>query len=306
MDTQPNPVFPNFKALTLNDRSIIEHLLQDFLPYSDFNFTNLWSWDVLESRKFTTLHGNLVVLFTDYRTNTSKLSFLGLTHPDETANTLLSYAQDIQLGSVLTFIPETTAQRLNQNDFIVEEDYANHDYIFSVENIAFPKSKKMKNKRRLANTFAKNSPHIQVTQETLTNPATQQQILSVLYCWEQNKQLSNKSYEIIYEEIALRRLLGSAGAHNLVLTCLYDGVTMIAFSIDEILPKQYALSHFIKADIRYRGIYEFLNQVVAHNLLENGVQFWNWEQDLNLEGLRMLKNSYQPVHFLKKFIITKN
>lgn len=304
MDKQLIPIFPHFKEVSLHDRALVKSVTQKYPPYSDFNFTNLWTWDVLESRKFSQLNENLVIMFTDYRTATPILSFLGQNMPTETASVILKHAESLNTKPSLRYIPEETAKLLCPKTFFVAEDATNHDYIFSISELANPEAKKFKTKRRLAKHFITNHPQIQISTRDLSDSLTQKNIFDVLYCWEQNKKIDNKAYEIVYEEIALRRIMSSAVNHELILTCIHDGSVMIAFSIDEILPNNYALSHFIKADIRYKGIYEYLNQTVATILLTSDVRYWNWEQDLNLEGLRNLKMSYRPVSFLKKFEVS--
>ena len=81
---------------------------------------------------------------------------------------------------------------------------------------------------------------------------------------------------------------------------------MIGFSIDELLPNQYAISHFFKADSSYRGVYDFLNEKVAENLSNRGIALWNWEQDLGIESLKISKTGYRPVDFLKKYTVSLN
>lgn len=304
MDAQLIPQFPHFKEVSLHDRSLIKKITQEYPPYSDFNFTNLWTWDVLETRKLASLNDNLVILFSDYRTATPILSFLGHHKVEDTASAILNHTEKLKAEPTLKYIPEETAKLLCPKTFKVAEDKTNHDYIFLVKDMANPIATNLKSKRRLANKFLNSYPQVKIQTQELSDPMTQKNIFDVLYCWEQNKKIDNKAYEIIYEEIALRRLINSAHNHDLILTCIYDEDKMIAFSIDELLPNNYALSHFIKADIKYKGIYEYLNQVVASMLLRLGVEYWNWEQDLNLEGLRKLKMSYRPVNFLKKYEVS--
>ena len=81
---------------------------------------------------------------------------------------------------------------------------------------------------------------------------------------------------------------------------------MIGFSIDELLPNKFVMGHFIKADVRYKGIYEFLNEKTAGYLYINNYLDWNWQQDLGITGLRKLKKSYQPLKMFKKFKVTSN
>ena len=58
--------------------------------------------------------------------------------------------------------------------------------------------------------------------------------------------------------------------------------------------------HFEKGDTQYKGIYQAINQMfLAHE--GNGFTLVNREQDLNDEGLRKAKLSYNPVKFLQKY-----
>ncbi len=298
--------FPNFKKIDLEDRSIIESYTNKIQPYSDFNFTNLWSWNpkVNGERMFCELNGNLVVLFTDYRTDKPSLSFIGNNNTSKTAIELLEYALTADINPVLSFITEETANEITKStDFRLEvtEDPDNFDYIFSVQELAKPQGSKFKSKRHLANRFLREQNEIEFKLIDLNDHATQDNILHVFRRWEEQKIAENKTYEIKHEELALSRLLNTSNDHKLILSGLFLNGVMVGFSLDEILANNYAISHFLKADTAYKGIYEYLNEEVAKHLLSCGVQLWNWEQDLNIEGLRKLKLSYRPVKFLKKY-----
>lgn len=297
------PSFPNFKKLEISDRASVEHYLHRFPPYSDFNFTNLWAWDVHGTREISILYDNLVVLFTDYRIATPHLSFIGTNSANQTAEALLHHATQRQILPLLKFIPEEVALQLTSKNITISEDPANHDYIFSISQIAEPKGRPLKIKRHLANRFIAENPLATCVHTDLSNPITHDEIVLILYCWEKNKKNCNKASDITFEEIALQRVLNTVKNHDLFLSYITINGVMVAFSIDELLPNKHVISHFIKADITYKGIYEYMNQCTAAFLHQQGYEFWNWEQDLNLEGLRQLKLSYRPTHFIKKFII---
>ena len=54
--------FPEFGQLELSDKNEIFELTKDFLSYSDFSFSNMWSWDIaLSKRGFSKLNGNLTL-----------------------------------------------------------------------------------------------------------------------------------------------------------------------------------------------------------------------------------------------------
>ncbi len=301
------PIFPNFKKIDLTDREDIEFYTNEYLPYSDFNFSNLWSWNpkAKEGRLISVLNDNLVVLFTDYRTNEPSLSFLGTNECEDTANQLISYARDSEISGVLRFITEESFNKMAESKLLVEEDSDNSDYIFSVSELANPQGSKFKSKRHLANRFLRDFPEAVFKLMDFTDPSTHEEIISVLRKWEDRKISDDKSYELEHEEIALSRLLQTAHDHKLVLSGIFFEDKMIGFSLDEILPNKYAISHFLKADTTFKGIYEFMNEMMAQYLLIRGVELWNWEQDLNIDGLRRLKMSYRPVSFLKKYKVSE-
>jgi hypothetical protein len=62
--------------------------------------------------------------------------------------------------------------------------------------------------------------------------------------------------------------------------------------------------HFEKANDRYKGVYQYINQEFAKTL-PNYFKLVNREQDLGDEGLRQAKMTYRPSSFVKKYRVTK-
>jgi len=300
------PEFPNFKKICLTDRKDIESYTDKFPPYSDFNFINLWSWNpkVQEGRMISKLNNNLVVHFTDYRTKEPSLSFLGTNNCTDTAKKLIEFAKAKGVSETLCYIVQESAEKIHNNTLTVEEDIDNFDYIFSVKQLANTSGANFKSKRHLSNRFCRDYPDTHLKFLNFSDSETHKKIISVLRKWENKKIQDNKSYELDHEEIALQRLLKTAHNHNLILSGFFFEDEMIGFSLDELLPNNYAISHFFKADTNFKGIYEFMNKMMAEYLLSRKVELWNWEQDLNIDGLRRLKMSYRPVGFLKKYKVS--
>lgn len=301
---QTIPSFPNFKKISLSDRASLEAMVGHRYPYSTFNFTNLWAWDIHHTRMISSLNGNLVLLFTEYESNKPFLFFHGKNRPVHTAKGLLSFAQSHDISTSLRFITEETSELLKSSDFLIEEDVDNSDYIFSTEKISESKGQMYKSKRLLAKTFISKNPDAILEIRDLSNEQLKEDVYSVLKRWEQNKSALNKSFDLKNEEIALSRLFKEPNEHRLIFTSITVKGEMVGFSIDEILPGKYAMAHFIKADVTHKGIYEYLNEMTARYLLVNGVDYWNWQQDLGIRGLRKVKQSYRPVHMLRKFTVT--
>ncbi len=300
------PTFPSFKKVAIEDKEAIESHTHKYVPYSDFNFTSLLAWDTNGERMVSELNGNLVVLFTDYETYAPSLSFLGTNQTKETAKQLLQFTEALGIPPVLQYIGEDTVKSMKDVSFEVIEDIDNFDYIYSVSELAELQGSKFKSKRRQANEFFSTYPEAIYKIMPLTNTEAQEQIISVLRRWEEKKIIDKKVYDLKHEEIAIKRLLEHADKQTVMLSCVYVHNTLIGFSIDELMPFRYALSHFFKADNSYEGIFDYLNQSVAQHLLTQDIALWNMEQDLGIENLRKSKLSYRPVSFLKKYKVSIN
>lgn len=300
--------FPKFQKIKSSDRAVIEKYTARYRPYADFNFTNLWAWDTKEEQRVSILNGNLVVRFTDYLTGESFLSFLGSRKCTDTARKLLDFAKISSISPVLRFVTEESLPELQTSTLVVNEDKDSFDYIYSVSRLANSRSAKLKPKHRRANKFLLQHPDARFEFRKLDDKTMQKQIMSVLRKWEDGKKKENKVYNLEYEARAITRLLENADGlmrgTKLFLSCVFLNDNMVGFGIDEIAQHNYAISHFIKADTAYKGIYEFLNEKIAAYLEANSVEFWNWQQDLGIGGLRDAKKSYDPVDFLKKYTVS--
>jgi len=300
------PEFPNFKKLELSDKKEIEKIFSKFPPYSVFNFTNLWAWDIRADRKIAKLNGNLVVRFTDYETKEPFLSFLGVNKCESTAFTLLSFAGSSNISPKLRFITEESSMRLQSANLLVKEDRDNFDYFFSTAELAKLQGIKFKKHRNLARRFSEKYPDAAFQLKDLSDLSIQNKLHLVLRQWEQRKKMQNKACDLKFEEKALNRLLKNAKSHKLILSCVFLHDALLGFSIDEVLPGRNAIAHFIKADNSFRGIYEFFNRELAQYLTTLNIFLWNWQQDLNIKNLRETKLGYRPIAFLKRYTVSLN
>src|SRR3989344_6982684 len=129
------PEFPKFKPLELSDKQDIEKITNKFPPYSDFNFVSMWSWDIKDEMRVSQFYGNLVVRFTDYLTGVPFYSFLGDNKVNETAEALLKLSKNEGLKPELRLVPESSINRLHNQQFNILEDRDHFDYILDNDKI---------------------------------------------------------------------------------------------------------------------------------------------------------------------------
>lgn len=293
--------FPEFSKVCLASSTAINDFTERYDPYSDFNFISMWSWDTEGTHKYSILHDNLVVTFSDYLTNEPFLSVLGSNQPDETVSTLLEYAENNNFPPELRLVPEIMASRLSSK-FHVEEDPDNHDYVFATKDIAEYAGNKFKSKRQLKNKFEANYKGAEMKHESASSPAAQVKVFDLLHKWAKHKIAKEKDLDLKNEQSAILRSLKAADNDlRIFLTTLNHEGETIAFSIDELVGDEFAISHFFKTDHSHVGCTEYFNSILASHLHSTGVKFWNWEQDLGIKSLKDVKSRYRPTTFLKKY-----
>src|SRR3989338_6915620 len=79
------PEFPQFKKLELSDKADVEKFTLPYSPYSDFNFTGTWSWDVRDKMQISQLNTNYVIRFINYISGEAFYTFLGKNNTTDTA-----------------------------------------------------------------------------------------------------------------------------------------------------------------------------------------------------------------------------
>jgi uncharacterized protein len=288
------PQFPKFKPIELSDRKEIELITSQFAPYSDFNFTSLYCWDVGSQRRISILNTNLVVLFTDYISGIPTLSFVGVSRVEDTVSTLLAYASQENFKSYLKYIPEMCAGGISSKEFIVLQDRDNFDYLYHTNTfLSYQNSK-----RKLCVFFEKNYSDYYFGELNCYDTGIQSAVLEVF-----NRRAEKSGFFSSQEYDATKKMLNMPFHDSLYVLGLFLQEKLVAFNIVELLHSGYAMSHFKKADVHFTGIYPFFNSMIANWLVGRGVTNINFQQDLGIPELRSAKLGYKPVSFLKKYTV---
>jgi len=64
--------------------------------------------------------------------------------------------------------------------------------------------------------------------------------------------------------------------------------------------------HFVKADTNYKGIYQLIYKETGKSTFWKGSKYLNREQDLGIDSLRIAKESWNPISYLKNIPFQKN
>lgn len=300
------PQFPDFKKLEITDKLETEKITSQYPPYSDFNFISLWDYDIHKLAEISTLNNNLILKFTDYITNKPFYTFIGKYSPKETIDELLKLARKNNLENCLKLIPEDNIKNdidSLRNYYQIDEDRDNFDYIYSIQDWAELSWSKFHTKRHESTHFISTYQNSKFTKLDLSNEKIQQQINNLFLVWSKQKKSSQDTEN---ELNAIKNLFIAAKHYNYLALGVYIEENLIAFSVCELLPDKYAMSHFGKVDYSYKGLFSYLKHMTATELFNLDYKYLNLQQDMGIEGLRSSKEMWHPVGFLKKYIITPN
>lgn len=289
--------YPHFSKLNLEHFKFIVDFTSAFEPYSDFNFVSLFSWNIDESTEISLLNDNLVIKMPDYLTNDHIVTMIGKNKVNESLSTLLKKDLSLKL------IPQTVIGHISEPaEFELIEDPDNHDYLFDLQAHAKFEGPHLSGKRKKLKRFIREYGARTLVQKINNHDICKRRELEEVFMkWA--KERKKYDADIKNENKAIVRILEKANHFELEsYEILIDG-EIVGFSINEVLPDRYANCHFQKCLLSYANIDVFLTNFVAKKLLEAGCLYSNWEQDLGVEGLKGLKQSYRPIKMLEKYQI---
>ena len=292
------PLYPKFKKLKFSDKNIIEEYSSIFPCYSDFNFLNLFAWDIKDDTYYSTINNNLVLFTRDELMRNKIFCLLGNTEIENSLNVLLSTVETIRL------VPEMIVNSIKHKDnYVIEEDKNNHDYIFSLEEMLKLSGANYESKRYSINKFKKKYREINIKLLNLSDKKITKQINSFIDENHINNHNIIKNHYLKYEVKAIKTTTKS-DSFNLLTVGIYDADNLIGITITEKLKGDTALSPFLKANLSYKGISDYLTWATAKELVKCGYKYLNTEQDLGIAGLRSYKKSWRPFTKLKKYSIS--
>jgi hypothetical protein len=173
------------------------------------------------------------------------------------------------------------------------------DYLYDREELVELKGNKFHKKKNLLKQFQKTYSY---EYQELT-PDCVEEALQLQNEWCSWRECED-SHALVAENAVIGRVLKSWDRiGSLIGGALHIDGHMAAYTVAEPLSADTLVIHFEKAKPGFKGIYQAINQMFLETSAE-GFARVNREQDLDDEGLRKAKMSYNPVAFLKKFTVT--
>lgn len=181
---------------------------------------------------------------------------------------------------------------------ISDEARGQWDYVYSIPELIELKGNRFHKKKNLLRQFQRN---YQAVYHALDMDCVER-VLEMQSNWCSWKECVD-SHALEAENTAIERVLKEWDSiPGLMGGALEVEGEIVAYTVAEALTADTVVIHFEKGDTRFKGVYQAVNNLFLANAA-GGFQFVNREQDLDDEGLRKAKLSYNPIRFLKKFSV---
>lgn len=289
----------HFQPIEIQHRALFTPYLVKRSRTCDRTFTNLFCWQHYFRTAWAESEGWLVVrAFINGERRAAYILLSKENAPDYTEILPKVEADSSRLGLPLTLmgLTEQECDELRQqcpDTFVFDKNRDFADYVYRTEELRTLKGRKFAQKRNHVNKFKSLYPQYRY------EPITDENIDDCLRLEEEwiAQHPDNESAQGEREVIQMG--LGHFTELGLVGGTLYLDNQIIAFTYGSPVNNDMFCTHVEKADIRYEGVYQMINQQFVLHLPDN-YTLVNREEDMGIAGLRKAKMSYEPVEMAYK------
>jgi hypothetical protein len=294
------PTFPQFKDLTLEDKSLFETAFSRFPPsISEFTFTNLFIWRHRYQPKVSRFK-DFICLLSDQEKNPFFFPPIGGGDVIECYQVLLKYLQEGGRFPKVSRVPEDVATQIDwkAEGLMAELDRNQSDYIYRTEDLINLEGRKYHRKRNHIKQFEEkySYQYVSLTPEWIPECLRlQTEWCDLRHC--------EAIPGLAIEAVAIKEALTHFEALGLRGGAILINSQVEAFTLGEPLNPDTVVIHIEKANPAFDGLYPMINQAFLEHHWSD-YAYVNREQDLGEEGLRKSKESYFPHHMIHKFNVT--
>ena len=293
------PEFPCFRGIMLNDKPLLDRLLTVMMPeISELTFTNLYAWNLFEPVQLSRLGETLLIKRTRLSDGkTFVLPPLGKQPLAEVLTALRTLSSAVNEVLSLYGVTRDQLLSLDTKALKIEPDRDDWDYVYLLSDLADLPGERYHPKRNfVARCLSNHECRYATIHASETKDCLQ---LQTEWC---NLRDCRRVPGLEAENTAIRTVFENYDYLAVIGGAVYVEDKLEAFTLAERLSNDTAVVHFEKANPKFEGLYQLINQWFCQNALR-GFKFVNREQDLGVPGLRKAKESYYPHHMVEKYVV---
>lgn len=284
----------DFERIQLDKAALYQqHLKRTPQATSDFSFANIWGWAPEYDLEWA--FDNDLVWIRQKRPQPVYWAPVGPWKDIDWSAVL----QQNDFSPGFTRVPEELADlwRAQAEGLLhIEEERANWDYVYDVEELVTLRGNRFHKKKNLLNQFKRQNTFrfVSFSSDMIEQALALQDDWCTWRDCEDSDVLSAENRAIqrvfVYWDSFPDLLGGAIMVEDMI----------VAYTIAEPLDRETVVIHFEKGCPAHKGIYQAINQMFLESLAGR-FRYVNREQDLGDEGLRKAKMSYHPVGFNQKY-----
>jgi hypothetical protein len=284
-----------FEPIRLEQQDAYRDRLAQCRPIaSDYSFINLFGWGPEYGLQWA-WQDDLVWI----RQSRPVDAFWAPVGPWEAVDWTAAFEAAGPMAAPMIRVPETLCQtwdKILSDRLQITETRGQWDYLYAVQDLVDLKGNRFHKKKNLVNQFKKAYAY----EYLAFGPEMIQQALAMQEDWCTWRDCESDE-TLTAENKAIARILGQwPNLQGITGGALRVQDTLVAYTIAEKMPDDTVVIHFEKGNPDYKGSYQAINQLFLEHLSPPAERV-NREQDLDNEGLRKAKLSYNPIDFIKKY-----
>jgi len=291
------PVFPEFKTMDLTIRDEVNSFLSRYpLEASEYTFTNIFAFSAAYDFRISILGGSLIILKTH-----APVSLFCPVGDSPDIDMLFDYLKKRGDKPRIERVPESFVKKYIEGSgkYSAVEEREHFDYVHDVKELIELSGRRFHDKKNKVNKFRKEFKYEYI-------PMTASLVKECIefedyWCAERD---CEKDEGLSREKCAILKMLKNFDALRLIGGVIRLGNKIAALTLAEGYLPDTLVIHVEKANPDIPGLYQIINQeFLMHE--GAGYAFVNREQDLGIQGMRSAKMSYNPVKFIKKYMVTE-
>ena len=291
---------PQFKPITVEDKSLVEKHICACFGTTESAFLDLFIWGERYNTSVAFEDGFMFV-----RTGSGEnIAYLFPCGDGDLRRAILTLRDDAEKNGVpfrMVGVCTCACKRLESTfpgRFSFSETRDSFDYVYTSQSLIELAGKKLHSKRTNINKFMAEYGERYVFEEI--NASNLDEVYAFQRKWlesninDENRASLNAEMAAISRAFKNYEVLGIRGGLIRI-----DG-EVAAYSLGVPIDDEYYLVSVEKGDISYPGIYQVINKLYATHFCA-GFKYVNREEDMGEEGLRRAKLSYRPEFLIEKY-----
>lgn len=287
-----------FRKLTLQDRPLFEKLKENAPDTTgwEYSFDVLWIWDV-----YSNVH---VYTRPDRMYLQARVGGKHKFYPPLVADPadipaaideMAAYAKASGMPFCMFGIGDAMLPYIDTEKYAARADRGAADYIYAASDLITLSGKKFHSKRNFISRFTGKYAY----DFRPYRPSDRKQVEALYDKWN----VESEHETMRAERSAILRALEYKDALHLKIYVLTVDGTVVAFSVSALDTHGIAHGIFEKGDVDYDGVYPTINNLTAKACF-GGSEIVNRQEDMDIEGLRKSKLSYNPIRLYTKYTVT--